>query len=167
MESKPSGWNFTIKSMAKQLKDGADSIGSGLKELRSYGYVVYYKQVNGTGIYELIDDPNTEKPNQENPNMGKPQRISNKDYLVKKIDREEEGEPSQVDFIGILRSKYIGKPLKVDEVDYYFASDGYLKTYDGDKRVASGRAMDLYTRLYAKRVGVIKYLEAKYPKDRK
>ncbi len=164
MESKPEGWNFTIRSMSKQLKDGIDSISSALKELKKYGYVIYYKQTDGTGIYELIDEPNQENPNQENPNLGKSDRISNKDYLIKKIDKEEE-ELLQIEFIKMLRSKYIGKPLKVDNVNYYFASDGYLKTYDENRKVSSGRALDLYKRLYLKKVEVIRYLESKYKKE--
>ena len=167
MESKPDGWNFTIRSMAKQIKDGVDSISSALKELKKYGYVIYYKQKDGTGIYELIDEPDTENPDQDNPNLGKPERISNKDYLVKKIYKEAEGEISQKDFIGVLRSKYIGKPIKIDDIDYYFASDGYLKTCDGDRRLSSGRALDLYRRMYLKRDLLVEYLEAKYRKEEK
>ena len=81
------------------------------------------------------------------------------------LEEEVVSDISQKDFIALMRKKYIGKPLRIDDVEYYFASDGYLKTFDGDKRVASGRAMDLYKRLYAKRVGVIQYLEAKYTKE--
>ena len=178
MESKPNGWNFTIRSMAKQLKDGVDSISSGLKELRRYGYVIYYKQVDGTGIYELIDEPNTENqdmaypntenPNQGNPNLGKPKRISNKDYLIKKINREEEVEAfSQKEFIALMRKQYIAKPLRIDDINYFFDDDGFFKTYDGNKKLSNGRAMDLYKRLYESRISIIKYLESKYNKENK
>lgn len=165
MESKPDGWNFTIKSMAKQLKDGVDSISSALIELKKFGYVIYWKQKDGTGIYEMIDDPNTENPNHGNPNLGKSSRISNKDYLVKKINKEEEeeeGEITQIQFIEILRKEYIGKPLKIDDFEYYFASDGYLKTYDSNQKVSSGRALNLYKRMYVHRIALMEYLEAKY-----
>jgi len=71
MFSMSDGWNFTIRSIATQQKDGHDSIQSALEELKQYGYVQYEKHSNGTGTYHLDDEPKTEKPNQENPIMGK------------------------------------------------------------------------------------------------
>lgn len=79
MLSKPDGWNFTLRSMAKQLKEGVDGISSGMKELKDFGVVTYEKHSNGSGTYHIDVNPNLEKPNLENPNMGKSQRISNKD----------------------------------------------------------------------------------------
>lgn len=102
MRGKPPTWNFTIKSMAKQLKEGETAIRSALSELRDSGWVIYIKRSNGTGIYKLLwDNPKPENPNEgnqtmakpklENPNvgnpmMGKPTRISKKDSLVINID---------------------------------------------------------------------------------
>jgi len=71
MFSMSEGWNFTIKSIATQQKDGQDSIHSALDELKQYGYVTYEKHSDGKGTYHLDDEPKTEKPNQENPIMGK------------------------------------------------------------------------------------------------
>lgn len=104
MRSKPPAWNFTIRSMAKQLKEGETAIRNALSELRGSGWVVYVKRSNGTGVYQLLwDGPKTEEPsvdNQvmaepkpENPNVGnpmkgKPTRISKKEPIVKKIDKE-------------------------------------------------------------------------------
>jgi len=90
MYSKPDSWNFTIRSMASQLKEGVDGISSTLKELRVSGWVDYRKATNGSGEYFIgyIDEenpsatPNTaipNKPNTEKPNKGKSVRISNKD----------------------------------------------------------------------------------------
>ncbi len=86
MDSKPDGWNFTIRSMAEQLKEGEDSIKSAIKELKQAGYIRYHKQSDGHGIYELIDDPKVENPHVENPQKGKSPRISKKEPIVKKID---------------------------------------------------------------------------------
>jgi len=94
MMSKPDNWNFTIRSMAKQVKDGEDGIRSGLKELRDQGAIVYVKHTNGTGTYHLqnvVETPKREKPvkaiqhqngeipRRENPLKGKSTRISNKE----------------------------------------------------------------------------------------
>lgn len=86
MDSKPDGWNFTIKSIATQSKEGIDAILATLKELKSLGYINYIKHSNGSGNYELIDDPNTENPNQGIPKLGKSTRISNTKPIVKKIN---------------------------------------------------------------------------------
>jgi hypothetical protein len=53
MFSKPEGWVFTAIRMEKQLKESRDSILSGLKELKTSGWISYDKQGNGTGIYTL------------------------------------------------------------------------------------------------------------------
>lgn len=104
MRGKPLAWNFTIRSMAKQLKEGETAIRNALSELRGSGWVFYVKRSNGTGVYQLLwDGPKTEEPsvdNQvmaepkpENPNVGnpmkgKPTRISKKEPIVRNIDNK-------------------------------------------------------------------------------
>jgi hypothetical protein len=91
MWTKPNTWNFTIRSMSKQLPDGVASITSAMNELKDHGFMTYTKNADGSGIYELNDrpseidekKPNAEKPNMGFPNMGKPERIS-KDLLSNK-----------------------------------------------------------------------------------
>lgn len=90
MRGKPPLWNFTIRSMAKQLKEGETAIGSALKELKDSGWVSYTKHSNGKGVYHLLwsahpehENPNHENPNQGNPMKGKPQRISKKEPIVR------------------------------------------------------------------------------------
>tara|TARA_R110002110_G_scaffold412605_1_gene638705 strand:- start:327 stop:1085 length:759 start_codon:yes stop_codon:yes gene_type:complete len=91
-------WNFTIRSMAKQMKDGEDSIRSGLQELRKVGWVVYTKNTDGTGEYFLkasikpkqdkpdkaSDSQNRENPRREVPMKGNPTPINKKDSFSKK-----------------------------------------------------------------------------------
>ena len=95
MRGKPPLWNFTIRSMAKQLKEGETAIGSALNELKDSGWISYTKHSNGKGVYHLFwsanantENPNQENPNQGNPMKGKPQRISNKEPIVKQIVKE-------------------------------------------------------------------------------
>ena len=91
-------WNFTIRSMAKQMKDGEDSIRSGLQELRKVGWVIYTKNTDGTGEYFLkasikpkqdkpdkaLDSQNRENPRREVPMKGNPTPINKKDSFSKK-----------------------------------------------------------------------------------
>lgn len=75
MFSMSEDWNFTIRSIAKQQKDGEASIISAMNELKEYGYITYTKHQDGTGTYFLDDEPKHENPNVENPNLGKSTRI--------------------------------------------------------------------------------------------
>lgn len=84
MFSMADGWNFTIRSIAKQQRDGESSVKSALDELKAMGYISYNKHQDGTGTYYLDDDPKHENPNVENPNLGKPQRIKNKQLVKNK-----------------------------------------------------------------------------------
>ncbi|HRN97565.1 MAG TPA: conserved phage C-terminal domain-containing protein [Candidatus Saccharibacteria bacterium] len=95
MRGKPPLWNFTIRSMAKQLKEGDTAIGSALNELKDSGWISYTKHSNGKGVYHLFwsanastENPNQENPNQGNPMKGKPKRISKKEPIVKQIAKE-------------------------------------------------------------------------------
>lgn len=105
MRGKPSGWNFTIRSMAKQLKEGETAIGSALNELKKFGWMLYSKKSDGKGVYHLFwsvqaqqsqaVEPKPEYPNQGNPSLGnpmkgKPQRISKKEPIVRSIDSKED-----------------------------------------------------------------------------
>ena len=103
MRGKPPAWNFTIRSMAKQLKEGETALGTALNDLKESGWLSYEKLSNGKGIYHLFwnrnvssDDfePKPEKPNQGFPKKGKPQRISNKEPIVKQIDKKEREQSS-------------------------------------------------------------------------
>lgn len=97
MYSKPDEWEFTIKKMQSQLKEGYDAISRALKELKENGWIVYEKQKNGKSIYNLVwekENPKSENPIKaqpsqkrktplwENPTMGKSDCINNKEELI-------------------------------------------------------------------------------------
>lgn len=85
MSSMSEGWNFTIRSIATQQKDGKASIESALNELKKFGYVTYQRHMDGTGVYTLIDEPHPEnkdmdEPHPENPHPENP-HPENRDVL--------------------------------------------------------------------------------------
>lgn len=102
MRGKPANWNFTIRSMAKQLKEGETAITTALNELKQFGWMSYTKHSDGKGVYHLFwspqgdatANPKPENPNQGFPMKGKPQRISNKEPIVKQIDKKEREQSS-------------------------------------------------------------------------
>jgi len=101
MFSMSEDWNFTIKSIATQQKDGYDSISNSLKELKEFGYIEYEKKSDGTGIYTLIDDPKTENPKLDNPIKGKTPPIKKE-----QLDKNKNSKKSKHDiFIENLKSK--------------------------------------------------------------
>ena len=77
MFSMSDNWNFTIRSIATQQKDGEASIISSMNELKEFGYITYTKHANGKGTYFLDDEPNVENPNVENTKLGKSTPIKN------------------------------------------------------------------------------------------
>lgn len=105
MFSKPQDWNFTIKSMSSQLKEGVEAIHTALRELRDAGWLRYIKHPDGTGTYILNvhKEPNSENPNKDEakfgkPKLGFPERINNKDlYKYPLPPKGEEAVASQVE----------------------------------------------------------------------
>lgn len=100
MRGKPEGWNFTIRSMTKQLKEGQAAITTAMNELKSTGWVKYSKSVDGTGVYHIywsakpVATPKPENPDVGIPNVGKSTPISKTDQLVRKIDSNSCARPS-------------------------------------------------------------------------
>jgi predicted transcriptional regulator len=70
MYSKDNDWNFTIRSMASQLKEDKNTIQRILVELKEIGLITYTKHVDGTGTYLLEYQLPSETPkNSQNPKM--------------------------------------------------------------------------------------------------
>ena len=93
MLSKPENWKYNPKEIAKNSKDGLDSVYSGIKELIEAGYISRTRHSDGTVDYFVFEDveendiidfskkenpnwenPNRETPNRENPNWENPNR---------------------------------------------------------------------------------------------
>lgn len=76
LNSKPDGWNFSVKGVSKQTKDGEDSIASGMKELEKLGYLKRLPRKNDknqfTGFdYYIYSESIIESPNGGFPDTGK------------------------------------------------------------------------------------------------
>ena len=112
-------WNFTIKSMATQSKDGYDSIKTAIQELKDLGYIEYEKFSDGTGTYTLYDEPKTENPKMDNPIKGKSTPIKKK-QLTKNNNTKKESE--YVDFLNQLEiaCKYKTKVSKTNDGEKIF-----------------------------------------------
>lgn len=130
MYSKPNQWNFTIKSMASQLKDGSDSIKSALQELKSFGWISYSKHQNGTGTYHIHIEPKVENPNEENPYKGKSTPISNKDIPIKKDNYKVDAETVYSHYIKLLKASS-SKQRSINNIAKW------LKEYNTDDLIKS------------------------------
>jgi hypothetical protein len=121
MQSKPEGWDFSIKMISGQTKDGIDSVSEGLKELELFGYLERKKVQTGNGFsteyylfFEstLIDSnlgksnlgksnlgkSNLGKSNLGKSNLGKSNHNSNKEYSNKELSKKEEREETALAF---------------------------------------------------------------------
>ncbi len=100
--SKPDGWDFSARRIARDAKDGNDGTISGIQELEDAGYIKRERQGDGRVTYHILVDPNTENPevdiadpNTENPKQGKTQigifpTVSNKEVeVIKSISNKE------------------------------------------------------------------------------
>ena len=82
MASFADDWNFTLRSMSTQSKDGIAGIRAAVTELREHGYLDYQKNQDGSGVYTLYDAPQNNDRSQssiialcENRNVQKCDRI--------------------------------------------------------------------------------------------
>ena len=77
MASKPDNFNFTIRSLSRQVPDRIKSIYSALTELKKRGWINYIKSGDGTGKYSLnttlnpVATPDTDNGIQAEPNIDK------------------------------------------------------------------------------------------------
>ena len=107
MLSKPENWKYNPKEIAKNSKDGLDSVYSGIKELIEAGYISRTRHSDGTVDYFVFEDveendivdfskkenpnrenPNRENPNRENPNRENPNRENPDVYKRKNTNKE-------------------------------------------------------------------------------
>ena len=78
LQSRPNDWQFSSERMAKTVKEGVDSIRSGLKELEEGNFLTRTRLNNGRMIYSLHLSDTINTPVGEDPS-GSSQPVSNKD----------------------------------------------------------------------------------------
>ena len=146
MISKPDNWNFTIQSIASQVKDGKASIQAGIKELKESGWITYIKFKNGSGVYLIRNDVTGIKPKPEKQTKAKESHIpekpytenpdlENRDELVIKIDsnkdsirNKERGARFTPPTLEEVRSFIVEKHLSCEAEGFfhYYGSNGWM-----------------------------------------
>ena len=110
MLSKPENWKYNPKEIAKNSKDGLDSVYSGIKELIEAGYISRTRHSDGTVDYFVFEDveendivdfskkenPNRENPNRENPDVYK-RKNTNKERIIVNTELNKETSKSDID----------------------------------------------------------------------
>lgn len=94
LNSKPSDWDFSIESIARQNKEGMDAIRSAIHELEQSGYLVRQRYHNEKGHWEidyiLYDCPShADDASVGNPNGGEPTQYTKKELTKKDIIKKE------------------------------------------------------------------------------
>ena len=77
MLSLPDEWDYTENGLATLSKDGRDSVRPTIKELEKFGYLIRTRNRDEKGrltdtVYDVFENPQTEKPMLENPILDKP-----------------------------------------------------------------------------------------------
>jgi hypothetical protein len=53
LNSKPENWDFSVESIANQVKEGVDSVRAAVHELEGFGYLIREKYQNEKGFWEV------------------------------------------------------------------------------------------------------------------
>jgi len=119
MLSKPDGWNFTLRGLSSQLKEGLAATSSAMNELKESGWITYRKFADGRGEYELHfspQNPNLENRDLADPNLEKPDMGFRNDLDNKEISKKEKRANA--------KSQHFSKPT-LEAVTAFFAEKGY------------------------------------------
>ena len=115
LNSKPDNWDFSVEGIAAQVKEGIDSVRSGVHELEKTGYLKRIKHQNEKGFWE-IDYMLFENPTEEESYLGKskggkhPKQYKKEDTKKDFIKKEEipplspKGENVRIDYKGLYKA---------------------------------------------------------------
>jgi hypothetical protein len=110
LNSKPDNWDFSVEGIAAQVKEGIDSVRSGVHELEKTGYLKRIKHQNEKGFWE-IDYMLFENPTEGESYLGKSEEGKHtKQY--KKEDTKKEN----------IKKEFV--PPTFDELLAYFKQNG-------------------------------------------
>jgi len=124
MYSFDESWNFTLNSISKQQEEGVHSIRSAINELKTYGYIVYRKFSNGTGIYYLDDEPHLKKDEE----------------IINNIEDKEENEMIEKKDIKKQTPRYLEKQQKSNNQKTNLHPQDVIKAY---KELISAKNEDI------------------------
>jgi hypothetical protein len=97
LNSKPDNWDFSIEGIASQVKDGVDSVRTGIHELEKSGYLKRVKHQNDKGFwdvdYMLFECPTDEESYLGKSDAGKPPKQYKKEKEIEKLNKKKEFVP--------------------------------------------------------------------------
>ena len=113
LNSKPDNWDFSVEGIASQVKDGVDSVRTGIHELEKSGYLKRVKHQNEKGFWEvdymLFEEPVDEESYLGKSEAGKPPKQYKKEEEKQKLNKKKEFvPPSEADVLAYFREK--GQP---------------------------------------------------------
>jgi hypothetical protein len=110
LNSKPDNWDFSVEGIASQVKDGVDSVRTGIHELEKSGYLKRVKHQNEKGYWEvdymLFEEPVDEESYLGKSEEGKPPKQYKKEIQKEKLNKKKEFvAPSEEEVIAYFREK--------------------------------------------------------------
>ncbi len=92
LNSKPDNWDFSVEGIASQVKDGVDSVRTGIHELEKSGYLKRVKYQNEKGFWEvdyvLFEGPANEESYLGKSEAGKPPKQYKKEEEIEKPSKK-------------------------------------------------------------------------------
>ena len=112
LNSKPDNWDFSVESIAAQVKEGIDSVRGGIHELEKFGYLKRIKYQNEKGYWEvdymLFESPVQDEAYQGKSNEGEHPKQYKKEYTKKEFIKKDnnpplspKGENVRIDYKGL------------------------------------------------------------------
>jgi len=93
LNSKPDNWDFSVESIAAQVKEGIDSVRGGIHELEKFGYLKRIKHQNEKGYWEvdymLFEVPTDTEASLGKSNEGEHPKQYKKEYTKKEYNTKE------------------------------------------------------------------------------
>jgi hypothetical protein len=97
LNSKPENWDFSVESIASQVKEGVDSVRAAVHELEGFGYLIREKYQNEKGFWEvdylLFASPIEAEAYLGKSNEGRTHKQYKKEDIKKDIIKKEEIPP--------------------------------------------------------------------------
>jgi hypothetical protein len=133
LNSKPDNWDFSVESIANQVKEGIDSVRAGIHELEHFGYLKRIKYQNEKGYWEvdymLFETPVQDEAYQGKSNEGEHPKQYKKDFTKKEFIKKEEipplspkGENVRIDYKGMDKAVEAWLKYKAEKNQKYKSS---------------------------------------------
>lgn len=140
MLSKPDSWDFSVRGLSSQLKEGKDSVARAMNELISNDYVLREQgKRSGTHkfgkiIYHVYENPRPGNKDTVKPSTVNRPQVNTKEVNTKLVStKEEKNNIKEINLIISFLNKTVGKSFKLNSRNTISLLNARLKDYSVDE----------------------------------